>query len=100
MAVFPGTLEPLLGVDYGSFDDAWGVSRLKFEVYTLGTLGVIVLIGVIGYAARSADTRGAAHRWRSGTRASRLPKPSPCKVAAWFAPSSAPGSCSASTRWR
>jgi amino acid transporter len=56
VAVFPGTLEPLLGVDYGSFHDAWGVSRLKFEVYTLATLGVIVLIAVIGYVL-GAPTR-------------------------------------------
>ena len=29
VAVFPGTLEPLLGVDYGSFEEAWGVSRAQ-----------------------------------------------------------------------
>jgi amino acid transporter len=59
VAVFPGTLEPLLGVDYGSFNDAWGVSRLKFEVYTLGTLGVIVLIGIVGYIAGTPTRRQA-----------------------------------------
>ena len=60
VAVFPGTLEPSVGVDYGSFKDAWGVSRLKFEAYTLGTLGVIVLIGVIGYLAGAPTRRQAA----------------------------------------
>jgi len=56
VAIFPGTIEKVVGVDYGSFKDAWGVSRLKFEAYTLGTLGVIVLIAVIGYIA-GAPTR-------------------------------------------
>jgi amino acid transporter len=56
VAVFPDTIEKALGVDYGSFKDAWGVSRLKFEAYTLGTLGVIVLVGVIGYIS-GAPTR-------------------------------------------
>jgi len=59
VAVFPDTIEKLIGVDYGSFKDAWGVSRLKFEAYTLGTLGVIVLIAVIGYIA-GAPTRRAS----------------------------------------
>src|SRR3954453_6749911 len=39
VAVFPGTLEPLLGIDY-NFNDAWGVSRGTFEALALGTLGV------------------------------------------------------------
>ena len=56
VAVFPDTIEKVVGVNYGSFKDAWGVSRLKFEVYTLGTLAVIVLIGVVGYLA-GTDTR-------------------------------------------
>ena len=57
VAVFPGTIEPLVGVDYGSFTDAWGVSRGKFEALTLGTLGVILLIGIAGYVA-GARVRG------------------------------------------
>ena len=31
-AVFPGLLWKLLGQDYGSFYDSWGVGRTKFEV--------------------------------------------------------------------
>jgi hypothetical protein len=50
VAVFPGTLEQLLGKDY-SIQDAYGVSRMRFEVFTLGTLLIIVLIGVAGYIA-------------------------------------------------
>jgi amino acid transporter len=60
VAVFPDTIEKLIGVDYGSFKDAWGVSRLKFEAYTLGTLGVIVLIAVIGYIAGAPTRRASA----------------------------------------
>jgi amino acid transporter len=56
VAVFPDTIEKVVGVDYGPFKDAWGVSRVKFEVYTLGTLGVVVLIGILGYLA-GAETR-------------------------------------------
>jgi amino acid transporter len=49
VAVFPGTLEPLVGVDYGPFRDAWGVSRGAFEALTLGALGTIVALGIVGY---------------------------------------------------
>ena len=56
VAVFPDTIEKVVGVDYGSFVDAWGVSRLKFETYTLGTLALVVVIGVFGYLA-GAETR-------------------------------------------
>jgi amino acid transporter len=49
VAVFPGTIESVVGVDYGSFKDSWGVSRARFEIVTLGTLAAIVLLAVIGY---------------------------------------------------
>jgi amino acid transporter len=48
VAVFPDTLEYMFGADY-NFVDAWGVSRLRFEVFTLGTLAVIIAFAVIGY---------------------------------------------------
>jgi glutamate:GABA antiporter len=54
-AVFPDVLERLFGVGYG-FKDEWGVTQGTFEALTLGTLAVIVLIGVIGYL-RGAETR-------------------------------------------
>ncbi|MGV9711835.1 APC family permease [Gordonia sp. NPDC003424] len=54
VAVFPGTLESLFGIDY-AFADTWGVSRMRFEVFTLGTLAVLGVIAVAGYLrARSA----------------------------------------------
>jgi amino acid transporter len=50
VAVFPGTLEPLLGVDY-DFRDTWGVSRVAFHTLTLGTLVVMFLVAIVGYLA-------------------------------------------------
>ena len=49
-AVFPDVLEKLFRVGYG-FKGSWGVSRVTFEVLTLGTLVVIVAIGIVGYFA-------------------------------------------------
>lgn len=48
VAVFPNTIEGWLGVGY-NFEEAWGVTRLRFEVFTLGTLAIVVLLGVVGY---------------------------------------------------
>jgi amino acid transporter len=48
VAVFPGTLEGLLGVDY-NFHETWGVSRVTFEVFTVATLLVIAALAIIGY---------------------------------------------------
>lgn len=47
-ALFPGVLEGLFGLEY-DFLEVWGVSQVQFEVFTLGTLVVVILIGVIGY---------------------------------------------------
>lgn len=47
-AVFPGTLEPLFGLEY-DFEDVWGVGYLEFNILTLGTIGVLVTLGLIGY---------------------------------------------------
>ena len=33
-----------------SFTDSWGVSELRFELFTLGTLAAVILIAVVGYA--------------------------------------------------
>ena len=49
VAVFPGTLESLFGIDY-NFKDTWGVSRGTYEALTLGTLAVILAIALVGYA--------------------------------------------------
>jgi amino acid transporter len=49
VAVFPGVLEKLFGLSYDFFG-TWGVHRGTFEALTLGTLAVIVLLAVIGYA--------------------------------------------------
>jgi glutamate:GABA antiporter len=49
VAVFPGTLEKLFGIDY-DFNETWGVSRGTYEALTLGTLAVVLAIALIGYA--------------------------------------------------
>jgi amino acid transporter len=49
VAVFPDTLERVFGVGYG-FKGSWGVTEVKFEALTLGTLAIIVVVGLIGYA--------------------------------------------------
>jgi hypothetical protein len=41
-------LEKVFGVGY-PFKDTWGVGRGEFEALTLGTLGVIVVFGLVGY---------------------------------------------------
>jgi amino acid transporter len=49
VAVFPGTIdEYIFGLDY-SVPDNYGVSRARFEVFTLGTLGVVIVFAVVGY---------------------------------------------------
>jgi glutamate:GABA antiporter len=59
VAVFPGTLEKLFGIDY-DFHGTWGVSRGTFEALTLGTLAVILLIALVGYATGGNVRRTAA----------------------------------------
>jgi glutamate:GABA antiporter len=54
-AVFPNVLERLFGVGY-KFSDTWGVSQGTYEALTLGTLAVILVVGVLGYL-RGAGTR-------------------------------------------
>ena len=48
-SLFPGVLEGLFGISY-SFEDTWGVTQVGFEIFTLGTLGVVIVIGILGYA--------------------------------------------------
>jgi glutamate:GABA antiporter len=49
VAIFPGTIdEYVFGLHY-SVPDNYGVSRARFEVFTLGTLGVVIAFAVVGY---------------------------------------------------
>ncbi len=50
VALFPGTLDRLFGHSY-SVQDSYGVSRIRFEAFTLGTLAVVVVIALLGYWA-------------------------------------------------
>ena len=58
-AVFPNVLERLFGVGY-KFSDTWGVSQGTYEALTLGTLAVIVVVGVLGYMRGAATRRQIA----------------------------------------
>src|SRR5581483_2645497 len=58
-AVFPDVLEKLFGVGYG-FEGTWSVTRGTFEALTLGTLAVIVLFGLVGYAVAAPVRRESA----------------------------------------
>jgi glutamate:GABA antiporter len=49
VAIFPGTIDEYVFNLHYSVPEAYGVSRARFEVFTLGTLGVVILFGVIGY---------------------------------------------------
>jgi hypothetical protein len=61
-ALFPGTLESLLGITY-DFHDTWGVSRTAFETFTLGTVVALLLIGTIGHTvAGKANARARVRR--------------------------------------
>jgi glutamate:GABA antiporter len=59
VAVFPGTLEAVFGLEY-DFEAIWGVSHLQFQTLTLGTLGGLVVLGVVGYV-RGARVRRGEH---------------------------------------
>ncbi|MFC0673686.1 APC family permease [Brachybacterium hainanense] len=50
VSIFPGTLEALLGLPV-DFSTAMGVPYAAFEALTLGTLGFIIAIALIGYVA-------------------------------------------------
>ncbi|MBL1094418.1 MULTISPECIES: APC family permease [Streptomyces] len=63
VALFPGTLELLVGFRY-DFRATWGVSRLTFEAFTLGTVAVLLAIAAAGYLVQ---------RWRAPSADDRLP---------------------------
>lgn len=61
-AVFPDTLERVFGVGY-NFKQSWGVGQGEFELLTVGTLAIIVVVGFVGYW------------WGSGVRAQTVAVP-------------------------
>lgn len=60
VAVAPGALEALLGIDY-DFEEIWGLSQVRVQAFTIGTLVILAAIALAGFAvarrgsARSAD---------------------------------------------
>ena len=84
VAIFPGTLEEITGHSY-SMMDSYGVTRLRFEVFTLGTLAAVLVFGVVGYLlAADGAGEGRRHpaRGRPGGRGRRLGD-KPYGAAAW-----------------
>src|SRR5262249_29699996 len=71
VAVFPDVIEKALGAGY-NFQDTWGISRLRFEVFTLGTLAVVIAFAVVGDWPRRPGRRREAGA-RSGRAAPRYP---------------------------
>lgn len=47
VAVFPDTIEHLFGASY-DFRSVWGVSQVRFEVFTLGTLAIVIGFALVG----------------------------------------------------
>jgi glutamate:GABA antiporter len=52
--LWPGLIDNMLGQKY-SITDSWGMSRLKFESYTLGSFVILLLIGVVFWAVGRAQ---------------------------------------------
>jgi amino acid transporter len=66
VAIAPGSLEALLGIDY-NFADVWGLDQARVEAFTLGTLAVLAALAVGAYviartSARRAPTQPAPRR--------------------------------------
>jgi glutamate:GABA antiporter len=57
-AMFPSALNSAFGIGY-SFTQSWGVAGGQFELFTLGTLAVVVLLGSVGYLAASPMRKSA-----------------------------------------
>jgi amino acid transporter len=71
VAVFPGTLEALFGLEY-DFEAIWGVSQLQFEAFTLGTLGALVVLGGVGYLRGAPVRRESAPVGRANSPATPI----------------------------
>ncbi|KWR70146.1 amino acid permease [Arthrobacter sp. W1] len=70
VAVFPGTLELAFGVHY-DFEGTWGVSQLEFELFAVGTLLVILALGVVGYRRGRRVRRGISAGAEAGALAAQ-----------------------------
>ncbi|MDI3389101.1 APC family permease [Streptomyces sp. B-S-A8] len=62
-ALFPGVLEGLFGIDY-VFTEVWGVSRLAFETFTLGTVALLLLVGAVGLGVAARENKKREKRNR------------------------------------
>ncbi|MDX6485539.1 MAG: glutamate:GABA antiporter, partial [Gaiellaceae bacterium] len=58
-ALFPGVMERIFSVPF-DFKDAWGVGRGTYEALALGTMAIVIVIGIIGYMAGGRVRREGA----------------------------------------
>jgi amino acid transporter len=56
VALFPGLIEQWTGHSY-SITDSYGVTRVRFEVFTLVSVAAVIVLGYVGYLAGSAARR-------------------------------------------
>lgn len=56
VALFPGLIEEWTGHSY-SIVDNYSVTRVRFEVFTLVSVGAVILLGILGYLAGSPARR-------------------------------------------
>ena len=54
--LFPGTIEGIFGISY-DFKDVWGLSRGQVEAFTLGTIAVDLIVGILGYVLAKSVRR-------------------------------------------
>jgi glutamate:GABA antiporter len=71
VALFPGLLENWVGGTY-VWTDNWSISRAQFEVFTLGTLAVFLVVALIGYALGAPTRRQSVALSLDLTDTSRL----------------------------
>ncbi|AIA07649.1 APC family permease [Streptomyces noursei] len=65
VALFPGTLEAAVGIPY-RFRAVWGVSRLTFEAFTLGTVVLLLAVAGAGYVAQRVRAQPGDDQRQSG----------------------------------
>ncbi len=56
VAVAPGAIEGMLGLDY-DFVDIWGLDQVRVEAFTVGTLVILAVTALAGYAFARVSAR-------------------------------------------
>lgn len=59
--VFPGTLEGIFGLEY-DFQEIWGMARADVQLFTAGTMLVVIIIAIAGYAGGKKVRAGITNK--------------------------------------